>query len=527
MIPSHNSLRKQLSLIIGLTLLVIAGIYSAVLFSLEHERNHGNLNQIEILLRVLVEQRIEELSNDLFANYNNAMALTLEHMRTVDNLLILTTYQPDGSLFVSTDASIQKDLAAEWVQQLTDKQSTLTQTMVWRGQEVLMYVQRLEMIGEHIGYIQIIYDLTDQKHQRELSWALFVSLFIATVLILALLLNYALAKLVLAPLNTLREAMQIVANEKFIEPVQLNVNNELKEMADSFNTMATAVIHSRYLIERQVSERTAQLAEANQEIRLLNDQLHSENRRLGSELSVSRRLQSMLLPSHEELLDIEPLEIAGMMMPSQEVGGDYYDVFSTENFLVCGIGDVTGHGLESGVLAMMVQTAIRALLTQPDLPLTDCLVAVNQTIFQNVQRLRTDRTLSLLLLTYEPDTYQLTMTGQHESVVLVRGGELTCLDTLDLGFPIGLEPNIRDFVHHYRCQLDIDDVVVLYTDGITEAENADGDYYGLPRLLELIKSVCHEPPLSMKQMILNDLWGFIGDHTLLDDITLVILKRSV
>jgi len=114
-------------------------------------------------------------------------------------------------------------------------------------------------------------------------------------------------------------------------------------------------------LEEQVKERTAQLAEANQEISALNEKLKAENFRLSAELEVTKQLQQMILPKQEELDSIEGLDIAGFMEPADEVGGDYYDVLQQDGRVKIGIGDVTGHGLESGVLMLMVQTAVRTL----------------------------------------------------------------------------------------------------------------------------------------------------------------------
>ena len=98
------------------------------------------------------------------------------------------------------------------------------------------------------------------------------------------------------------------------------------------------------------------LAEANQQITNLNQQLQAENSRLSAELEITHKLQTMLLPKEKELNLIDDLEIAGFMQPAEEVGGDYYDVLQhNQNRVTIGIGDVTGHGLESGVLMLMVQ----------------------------------------------------------------------------------------------------------------------------------------------------------------------------
>ncbi|MEO1593535.1 MAG: CHASE2 domain-containing protein, partial [Cyanobacteria bacterium J06632_22] len=100
-------------------------------------------------------------------------------------------------------------------------------------------------------------------------------------------------------------------------------------------------------------------ATASSTITVLNQKLKAENLRIRTELDITRRLQQMILPPEEELQAISELDIAGYMDPCDEVGGDYYDVLSYQGHLKMGIGDVTGHGLESGLIMIMVQTAVR------------------------------------------------------------------------------------------------------------------------------------------------------------------------
>jgi serine phosphatase RsbU (regulator of sigma subunit) len=116
-------------------------------------------------------------------------------------------------------------------------------------------------------------------------------------------------------------------------------------------------------LEVRVEERTAELAEANEEISALNEQLRAENLRMGAELEITRQLQQLILPKPEELAAVAGLDIAGYMEPADEVGGDYYDVLADNGQVKIGIGDVTGHGLESGMVMLMTQMAVRTLLT--------------------------------------------------------------------------------------------------------------------------------------------------------------------
>ncbi|HBL14723.1 MAG TPA: stage II sporulation protein E [Cyanobacteria bacterium UBA11162] len=279
-------------------------------------------------------------------------------------------------------------------------------------------------------------------------------------------------------------------------------------------------------LETRVEERTAQLAQANQEITTLNELLKAENVRMSAELEVTRRLQQMILPKDEELKSIVGLEIAGFMEPATEVGGDYYDVLQSNNGRVkIGIGDVTGHGLESGVLMIMVQTAVRTLLEGNETDPRKFLDILNRTIYQNVQRMGSDKNLTLSLLDY--CDRRLSLSGQHEEMIIVRsGGEIERIDTLDLGFPIGLEADIIDFVTHTEVQLQPGDVVVLYTDGITEAENINQAQYGIERLCEVLTRHWQQPAQEIRQAIMEDLRQYIGDQQVYDDITLLVLKQK-
>jgi sigma-B regulation protein RsbU (phosphoserine phosphatase) len=159
-----------------------------------------------------------------------------------------------------------------------------------------------------------------------------------------------------------------------------------------------------------------QLAVANQEIVKLNESLKAENLRLNAELDIARRLQQMLLPKDQELHQINELEIAGFMEPAEEVGGDYYDVLTRNGQIKICIGDVCGHGLESGVLVIMVQTAIRTLLESNLTEPHQFLQVLNRVIYDNVQRMDSQKILSLTLLDYQNGT--LWCSGQHEEMVL-------------------------------------------------------------------------------------------------------------
>lgn len=256
-----------------------------------------------------------------------------------------------------------------------------------------------------------------------------------------------------------------------------------------------------------------------------NEQLRAENLRMGTELEVTQRLQQMILPKPQELQAIEELEIAGFMEPADEVGGDYYDVLHHNGHVKIGIGDVTGHGLESGMLMLMTQMGVRTLLTNGEQDAKRFLTALNRTLYDNAQRIGTLRTLSLSLLDYHAG--QLTLSGHHEELIVVRqSGAIERIDTFELGFAIGLQDDIDGLVDQMTIDLQPGDGVVLYTDGITEAINTAHVEYGLERLCAVIQRQWAASAELIKQAIIADLRQHIGQQVVFDDITVVVIKQK-
>jgi serine phosphatase RsbU (regulator of sigma subunit) len=307
------------------------------------------------------------------------------------------------------------------------------------------------------------------------------------------------------------------------------------EVLNSENQKVIAATQARFQVEQAEREkeifrlRNVELAEANHEITRLAEQLKDENVRLSAELEVTRRLQRMILPSTKELRVLQNyLDIATFMLPADEVGGDYYDVLRQEDGrLHISIGDVTGHGLESGVVMLMVQTAMRNLIdNNMATDSNQLLAAVNRTIYNNVQRMNSDKSLTLVLLEYIPQEQLLRISGQHETVILVHSnnGSEESIDTMDLGFPVGLVDDIADFIGMTERRIEKGDVVVLYTDGITEASNMQREQYEVERLCQIIQANYEKSAEQIKQAIIDDVMVYIGDQEIFDDITLVVIK---
>ncbi|MEM7019208.1 MAG: SpoIIE family protein phosphatase [Pseudomonadota bacterium] len=267
-------------------------------------------------------------------------------------------------------------------------------------------------------------------------------------------------------------------------------------------------------------------AAAKDKWRIAEENLHlqNENTRMSAALDITRQLQTMILPSDEELLAVNTLDIACWMQPADEVGGDYYDVLQYHDKVIIGIGDVTGHGLASGVLMLMVQTAIRTLSAANISDSEAFFQALNRTIYDNVQRMGVDKNLTLMVVDYQAG--HLRVSGQHEELLVVRrSGQIERLDTFDLGFMIGVTPDITQHIRTYETELRPGDGILMYTDGITEARNKTGVQYGLAQLCEIVEKSWGKSASDIQTLIIDDFHQHTKNTKIVDDYSVMIMKQ--
>ncbi len=348
--------------------------------------------------------------------------------------------------------------------------------------------------------------------------AILMSLLIVTIAV------FAASKRITGGITALADAAKRIQAKDYSVRVAISSKDEVGEAGEAFNRMAEQISYHTENLEQLVEERTAQIEDAKEEISTLNAQLQRENRRLGTELAVAERIQLMVLPLHQELEEFQALEIAAYMRPAEEVGGDYYDVLKSGNRLKIGIGDVTGHGLESGVLMLMVQSVARALQEAGNTDAVKFLTDLNSALFKNIVRTKIDKHLTLAFLDY--DGKEMILSGQHEEVVVVRAnGKVERIDTMDLGIPIGLEADISAFIKTREIAFEKGDLILLHTDGVTEAENDAGELFGIERLCSEALRLKDQSAEKVVSGIVATLMHFIGSQKIYDDITLLAVRH--
>ncbi len=239
-----------------------------------------------------------------------------------------------------------------------------------------------------------------------------------------------------------------------------------------------------------------------------------ERLRMRQEIDTARRVQLGMLP--QSAPDLPWVEIAAASLPAAEVGGDYYGYFVlSPSRLAVVVGDVAGHGLGSGLLLSGIRSCLHLLIEELDRP-AEVLQKLDRMVRETTDR-RTFVTLLIAVLDHEAGTLTLASAG-HPPAVKVPGGELS------YGAP-PLGTRLGAVYGEETVPFGAGERLVLYTDGLTEARDHQGQEYGGGRLARAIERAGSlRSARGLREAILEDLSRFKGDSDPADDITLVVLR---
>lgn len=246
----------------------------------------------------------------------------------------------------------------------------------------------------------------------------------------------------------------------------------------------------------------------------------AEKERLEGELEIAARIQTSILPRD---LSVASLDIAARMVPADEVGGDYYDVLEVDDGAWIAIGDVSGHGLESGLIMLMVQTAVASLVrANPDGSPADIVRELNRVIYENVvNRMEVGRHMTLTLIRVHDDG-RVVFAGAHMDMALLRSGADECEAVLTPGTWVAIVDDVDAITEDTTEQLQDGDLMVVYTDGVTEAMDAGGEQFGFERLCAALEGAA----AGSSQHICEALFAAVVEHTDVqqDDISVLVMR---
>jgi phosphoserine phosphatase RsbU/P len=284
--------------------------------------------------------------------------------------------------------------------------------------------------------------------------------------------------------------------------------------------IAVAITYVRHrLIEREFYVRS-ELLQVNGTLARSRQELKTARDALWGEMEVAKRIQTALLPTNRPL---GSYCVAATMRPATEVGGDYYEMLDTrakEQWVA--IGDVSGHGVEAGLVMMMTQTSILTMVNDvPGRAPSEVFRAVNGVIRENIARLGTHRFMTLNVIRLHPD--RLTVAGKHQDVLIHRQRTGQVDVVTNSGSWVGILDDTRGLVEDMDVPVEEGDTVLLFTDGVTEATDASGTMYGQERLEETFARVAHLPLEEALRALLADVERFQAHQE--DDVTLMLLRR--
>ncbi len=243
-----------------------------------------------------------------------------------------------------------------------------------------------------------------------------------------------------------------------------------------------------------------------------------ELRQLESELELSQVVQRALLP--QEAPNIPGMNIAAFSRPAQIVSGDYFDFVPFKDgghgFVMA---DVSGHGVSAGMLMTSLQTAFHTLVPTAESPL-DVLERINHLYMHNIN-FTTFVTIFFGKLDARTRIFTYANAG-HNSAYLLRSGSQEEILLHPTGPAIGLMEGFN--VRVEQVTLNSGDTMVLYTDGVTEAENRDGQQLGIDRLAQVIRENPGQSAEQLIQTILRAVNAFTDGSPLVDDASLVVCK---
>ncbi|MEK7482848.1 MAG: SpoIIE family protein phosphatase [Planctomycetota bacterium] len=252
-----------------------------------------------------------------------------------------------------------------------------------------------------------------------------------------------------------------------------------------------------------------------------------ESERLAHEVRLASNIQRELLPANPP--SWPGLDVYGIMLPAKEVGGDYYDFIRFEEkpdnpCYIC-VGDVSGKGVPAGLIMVMAKSFLLPIVSKWRSP-RQILIETNQMLCSHSNIKKQNMFMSFLLLCWEPQEGRMTYSGAgHEHIVFYSNSRRKASAVRTGGMALGLTNNRNELFEEKTIPMESGDMILLYTDGATEAMNPQGVQFGLKNIAAAVAQSGHESPKTIVDRLLSYLNKHRGTTEQWDDITLVAIKR--
>jgi sigma-B regulation protein RsbU (phosphoserine phosphatase) len=350
--------------------------------------------------------------------------------------------------------------------------------------------------GAPVGTVYIRSDLREMR-ERAARFLELAGIVLVGAILVALFLAAFFQRAISRPIHKLLRAEKQVSRDKdYSIRVEKEANDEVGALIDGFNEMLG-----------EIRTRDAEIIE-----------------RHNQEMALARSIQTSVLP---RTFDLPGYDISAIMLPADEVGGDFYEFRRTDGGAWLGVGDVTGHGVTSGLIMMMAQSMFTQLCAQKNGHVTPSqfISLLNKAMFYNLHsRLDQDRFMTMVVARIDGEG-RMIFAGAHTDLLIYRAatGEVERIATD--GLWLGVADDIAHVTADRSVTLARGDVALFHTDGVTEARNKQGECFDMERLTEHLARMHRERAADIVAGIADAAWGWWAG-TPKDDVSLMAVKRS-
>lgn len=328
---------------------------------------------------------------------------------------------------------------------------------------------------------------------------------LATIALFTLLLGCGLSAVLITifvqPIQALSDSVRAIGEGTMVADIGTSGNEEIDEIARAFN------------------EVTAKFRSAQSNL--------MEQERMQQEMQVAQEIQQMLLP--RKVPELEGFELGYLYQAAKEVGGDYYDFLTVDERTVgVVVADVSGKGVPGSLVMTMIRTALR-MEARGNRSASDVMAKMNSFVTEDMKK---GMFVTMFYVVLDSVNRVVTYASAgHNPMILYRGESDATYFLKPKGIPVGInvpdEELFRKTISVEKLTLRQDDMLVIYTDGITEAMNPEREQFGEARLLTAIKKHGHGTAQEFVDALNREIREFTGDAPQNDDITLVAIKEQV
>jgi serine phosphatase RsbU (regulator of sigma subunit)/anti-sigma regulatory factor (Ser/Thr protein kinase) len=488
--------------VLATTIFILALVASTYLYFVFHERDNLRdkyINYTVELAKSLSDSSREKIISD---NYLSLIQLLKEIKSNNENIKEVFVINTDGRIIAHNDSSKLYTLYSRTDSDVISKH-IINGGLVLKYKEAKGYrydvAYSIDFRGINMGEVHIY---IDKKGIDRVMSAKGLNLIFAVMLIFAIaaLGIYMLLGLITKPLDRLKNGAIAIGEGRLDHRIELEGQDEFSQIAMAFNDMASKF-------------KGAQASLVEQE-------------KMQKEIAVAKEIQQTLLPKN--IPDTEGFDIASLYRSAKEVGGDYYDIIKVAPHMIGVIvADVSGKGVP-GSLVMTITRTVARLVALKNKSAKSVLSKVNAFVKEDMKK-GMFVTAFYLVLNSVNRKINFASAG-HDPLILYRAKEDKCYYIKPKGFPLGIslpdDELFKKIMVEENLKLQKDDLIVIYTDGVTEAMNGKREQWGEKRFVDFIKTNGKMAPRDFIDKLSMELKEFTQDYPQNDDITIVAIKEK-